>query len=144
MAARVTTNGETIALMFERLEFSLVEQQRQVVRLVHRAMVKATPKDTGYASRWRFKIGGAPEAERGRPTLPRYPLQGDAEIDSMTEGMKLGDNGVMASPADYIRFLLNPSLPRYGSRQQPRPGWGVDAIAEAQQMFERLSRGGRR
>lgn len=103
-----------------------------VVRFVHRNVVRETPKRTGFASGWQAGIGGPPPIEPGKPSKARYPIPGDAEIDAITEQSDLGDDIVMVSPADYIKFLESPF---FKSPQQQEP-WIDPAIEEARKQLD--------
>ncbi len=102
-----------------------------IVRFVHQNVVRETPKRTGFAAGWRAGIGGPPSITPGKPTQARYPLPGDSEIDAVTAQSGLGDDIVMVSPADYIKFLESPF---FRSPQQQEP-WIAPAIEEAQKKL---------
>ncbi len=136
-----TSNQLAIERAFDAVELQLVEKKRDYIRSVYRSVVKATPKDTGFASNWMIAVGGPLSFAPGLPMQPRYPLPGDFEADQATAGMTLGDDVSMASPAAYIYFLVNPSRPRWGSPQQPVGGWLLEATEEGRQIYQAMQGG---
>lgn len=115
------TNEAEMERLAATLHNFLMEGKKEIVRRVHQGLVRATPKDTGYASGWKAGVGGPPNIVLGRPKLPRYALVGAAEIDQVVGSGRLGDKITLVSQAIYIKSLAYPNRPRWGSDQATTP-----------------------
>lgn len=124
------SNEVVMMRLKETLGRGLLAGYQASVRFVHRELVKATPKLTGFASGWQVGLGGAPPIVPGQPKLPRYPLYGDDTVDKVMAQATLGDDAVMVSRAIYIA-----ELEAGKSRQQPQ-GFIPDSIERARQNLE--------